>query len=223
MTKKVNTGLTGAETSLAAALLNAGVKPASDSTVPAAALAPATPTSAATAPNPPAPAPTNPTSADAAITASSDVQQEIADAKRVWEHAKAAGISKDQFLTFCEIDAEKFALFKTHKKAIFGSKKQEMDEAAEVVVNANTDTVVNTVNKINEAPDYVRRALKLIKKGEQITRYLESLSKAQRKEVKAALRENYETNKGKKKVANANGYPNIPLMHSLGWRADLYQ
>ena len=216
MTKKVNTGLTGAETSLAAALLNAGVKPASDSTVPAAALAPATPTSAATAP-----APTNPTSADAAITASVQIDIEIAAVKVVWEHSKSAGISKEQFLKLLELDPPKLALVQQHKKAIFGSKKQQLDEAAEEIVNANTVNAV--VNKINEAPDYVRRALKLIKKGEQITQYLESLSKAQRKEVKAALIQNYETNKGKKKVADANGYPNIPLMHSLGWRADLYQ
>lgn len=213
MTKKVNTGLTGAETSLAAALLNAGVKPASEESVPAPALAPATPTSAATAP-------TNPTSADAAITASAQIDSEIADAKRVWEHARAGGITRQQFEYMCSSDPAKSAFLAQHKKQIFGSKKQQLDEAAEEIVNANTVNAV--VNKINEAPDYVRRALKLIKKGEQITQYLESLSKAQRKEVKAALIQNYETNKGKKKVADANGYPNIPLMHQLGWRVDIY-
>lgn len=208
MTKKVNTGLTGAETALAAALLNAGLTPA-----PAPATPTPTPTSAATAP-------TNPTSADAAITASVQIDIEIAAVKVVWEHSKSAGISKEQFLKLLELDPPKLAFAQQHKKAIFGSKKQQLEEAAEEIVNANAVNAV--VNKINEAPDYVRRALKLIKKGEQITQYLESLSKAQRKEVKAALIQNYETNKGKKKVADANGYPNIPLMHQLGWRADIY-
>ncbi len=200
MTKKVNTG--GAVNTLATALQNAGVTSAT---------ADADVVAQQSAPN----------AADAAIDAAVAVDEEIAVAKKVWEHAKATGISKDKFLAFCQIDPEKFAFYMTHKKAIFGSKKQQLEEAAEVVVNANT--VVNTVNKINEAPEYVRRALKLIKKGEQITQYLGSLSKAQRKEVKDLLKQNYETNKGKKKVADANGYPNIPLMHSLGWRADLYQ
>lgn len=208
MTKKVNTGLTGAETSLAAALLNAGLTPASEESVPA----PATPTPTSAAPNP--------TSADAAITASTQIDSEIADAKRVWEHARAGGISRQQFEYMCSSDPAKSAFLAQHKKQIFGSKKQQLDEAAEEIVNANTVNAV--VNKINEAPDYVRRALKLIKKGEQITQYLESLSEAQRKEVKAALIQNYETNKGKKKVADANGYPNIPLMHQLGWRVDIY-
>ena len=218
MTKKVNTGLTGADTSMAAALLSAGVKPVSAPAVPAAAPAPAADAQQQQQQQQQQPAPASP---QAAIEAAQSLEEEIAAATAVWQHAKASGISKDQFLAFCEIDAEKFAFIKTHKKAIFGSKKQQLDEAAEVVVNANT--AVNTVNKINEAPDYVRRALKLIKKGEQITQYLESLSKAQRKEVKNALIKNYESNKGKKKVANANGYPDIPLMHKLGWRADLYQ
>lgn len=137
MTKKVNTGLTGAETSLAAALLNAGVKPASDSTVPAAALAPATPTSAATAPNPPAPAPTNPTSADAAITASAQIDSEIAAIKVVWEHAKSAGVSKEQFLKLLELDPPKLAFVQQHKKQVFGSKKNALAEAAQAVINAN--------------------------------------------------------------------------------------
>ena len=132
MTKKVNTGLTGAETSLAAALLNAGVKPASDSTVPAAALAPATPTSAATAP-----APTNPTSADAAITASAQIDSEIAAVKVVWEHSKSAGISKEQFLKLLELDPPKLAFAQQHKKAIFGSKKNQLAEAAQAVIDAN--------------------------------------------------------------------------------------
>lgn len=207
MTKKVNTG--GVNT-LATALQNAGVA-ASDIVVTSAPAA----VDAQQQQQQPAPA-----SPQAAIDATTTLAAEIDAAKKVWEHAKASGISKDQFLTFCEIDAEKFAFFKTHKKAIFGSKKQQLEEAAEEIVNVNAVNAV--VNKINEAPDYVRRALKLIKKGEQITQYLESLSKAQRKEVKAALIQNYETNKGKKKVADANGYPNIPLMHQLGWRADIY-
>lgn len=137
MTKKVNTGLTGAETSLAAALLNAGLKPASDSTVPAAALAPATPTSAATAPNPPAPAPTNPTSAAAAITASAQIDSEIAAVKVVWEHSKSAGISKEQFLKLLELDPPKLAFVQQHKKLVFGSKKNALAEAAQAVINAN--------------------------------------------------------------------------------------
>lgn len=129
MTKKVNTGLTGADTSMAAALLSAGVKPVSAPAVPAAAPAPATPTLAATAPNPPA-------SPQAAIDATTTLAAEIDAAKKVWEHAKATGISKDQFLTFCQIDPEKFAFYTTHKKAIFGSKKQQLEEAAGTVVNA---------------------------------------------------------------------------------------
>ena len=137
MTKKVNTGLTGAETSLAAALLNAGVKPASEEAVPTAALAPATPTSAATAPNPPAPAPTNPTSADAAITASVQIDIEIAAVKVVWEHSKSAGISKEQFLKLLELDPPKLALVQQHKKQIFGSKKNQLAEAASAVIAAN--------------------------------------------------------------------------------------
>ncbi len=199
MTKKANVG--GVNT-LAGALQSAGVVPttpaSADETVIAA-----------------------PASADAAVSASTELAEEIAEAKKAWEHAKAGGITRQQFEHMCSYVPEKAAFLEMHKKAIFGSKKQRLDEAAEEIVNANT--VVNTVNKINEAPDYVRRALKLIKKGEQITQYLESLSKAQRKEVKDVLIQNYETNKGKKKVANANGYPDIPLMHSLGWRADLYQ
>ena len=132
MTKKVNTGLTGAETALAAALLNAGLTPASDSTVPA----PATPTSAATAPNPPAPAPTNPTSADAAITASVQIDIEIAAVKVVWEHSKSAGISKEQFLKLLELDPPKLAFAQQHKKAIFGSKKNQLAEDAQAVIDA---------------------------------------------------------------------------------------
>ena len=99
MTKKVNTGLTGADTSMAAALLSAGVKPVSAPAVPAAAPAPATPTPAATEPNPAATAPTNPTGADAAIAATAKVDSDIAAVKVVWEHAKSAGVSKEQFLT----------------------------------------------------------------------------------------------------------------------------
>lgn len=128
MTKKVNTG--GVNT-LATALQNAGVKPASDSTVPAAALAPAT------APNPPAPAPTNPTSAAAAITASAQVDGEIAAVKVVWEHAKSAGVSKEQFLKLLELDPPKLAFVQQHKKQVFGSKKNALAEAAQAVINAN--------------------------------------------------------------------------------------
>lgn len=126
MTKKVNTG--GVNT-LATALQNAGVA-ASDIVVTS---APAAVDAQQQQQQQPAPA-----SPQAAIDATATLAAEIDAAKKVWEHAKASGISKDQFLTFCEIDAEKFAFFKTHKKAIFGSKKQQLDEAALAVINANT-------------------------------------------------------------------------------------
>lgn len=127
MTKKVNTGLTGAETSLAAALLNAGVKPASEESVPAPATP--TPTSAAVAPNP--------TSADAAIAATAKVDSDIAAVKVVWEHAKSAGVSKEQFLKLLELDPPKLAFVQQHKKQVFGSKKNALAEAAQAVINAN--------------------------------------------------------------------------------------
>lgn len=129
MTKKVNTGLTGAETSLAAALLNAGLTPASEESVSAGAPAPATPTPTSAAPNP--------TSADAAITASVQIDIEIAAIKVVWEHSKSAGISKEQFLKLLELDPPKLAFAQQHKKAIFGSKKNQLAEAAQAVINAN--------------------------------------------------------------------------------------
>lgn len=145
MTKKVNTG--GVNT-LATALQNAGVA-ASDIVVTSAPAAvdaqqqqqqqpaPATPTSAATAPNPPAPAPTNPTSAAAAITASAQIDSEIAAVKVVWEHAKSAGVSKEQFLKLLELDPPKLAFVQQHKKQVFGSKKNALAEAAQAVINAN--------------------------------------------------------------------------------------
>ena len=129
MTKKVNTGLTGAETSLAAALLNAGVKPASEESVPAPATPTPTPTSAAVAPNP--------TSADAAIAATAKVDSDIAAVKVVWEHAKSAGVSKEQFLKLLELDPPKLAFVQQHKKQVFGSKKNALAEAAQAVINAN--------------------------------------------------------------------------------------
>lgn len=124
MTKKVNTGLTGAETSLAAALLNAGLTPASEESAPA----PATPTPVA---------PATPTSAAAAIIASAQIDSEIAAVKVVWEHSKSAGISKEQFLKLLELDPPKLAFAQQHKKAIFGSKKNQLAEAAQAVINAN--------------------------------------------------------------------------------------
>ena len=127
MTKKVNTGLTGAETSLAAALLNAGLTPASEESVPAPATP--TPTSAAVAPNP--------TSADAAIAATAKVDSDIAAVKVVWEHAKSAGVSKEQFLKLLELDPPKLAFVQQHKKQVFGSKKNALAEAAQAVINAN--------------------------------------------------------------------------------------
>lgn len=125
MTKKVSTG--GGVSNLATALANAGVA-ASDIVVTSA------PAADAQQQQQQQPAPASP---QAAIEAAQSLEEEIAAATAVWQHAKATGISKDQFLTFCEIDAEKFAFFKTHKKAIFGSKKQEMDEAAEKVIQVN--------------------------------------------------------------------------------------
>ncbi len=127
MTKKVNTGLTGAETSLAAALLNAALTPASEESVPAPATP--TPTSAAVAPNP--------TSADAAIAATAKVDSDIAAVKVVWEHAKSAGVSKEQFLKLLELDPPKLAFVQQHKKQVFGSKKNALAEAAQAVINAN--------------------------------------------------------------------------------------
>lgn len=139
MTKKVNTGLTGADTSMAAALLSAGVKPVSAPAVPAAAPAPA-PAPATPTPTPAADAVVsapNPTSADAAIAASALVDGEIAAVKVVWEHAKSTGISKEQFLKLLEIDPPKLALVQQHKKAIFGSKKNQLSGAAAAVIAAN--------------------------------------------------------------------------------------
>lgn len=128
MTKKVNTGLTGAETSLAAALLNAGVKPASEE-ASADAPAPAPAVAAAAAPNP--------TSAAAAITASAQVDGEIAAVKIIWEHSKSAGITKQQFLKLLELDPPKLAFAQQHKKQIFGSKKNQLAKAAQAVISAN--------------------------------------------------------------------------------------
>ena len=140
MTKKVNTvGLTGAETSLAAALLNAGVKPASDSTMPAAAPTTPTPTPAADA----VAAAPNPTSADAAIAASAQIDGEIAAVKVVWEHAKSAGVSKEQFLKLLELDPPKLAFVQQHKKQIFGSKKNQLAEAAQAVIDANINVIAS--------------------------------------------------------------------------------
>lgn len=137
MTKKVNTGLTGADTSMAAALLSAGVKPVSAPAVPAAAPAPATPTPTPTpAADAVAPA-TNPTSADAVIAASAQIDSEIAAVKIVWEHAKSAGVSKEQFLKLLELDPPKLAFVQQHKKQVFGSKKNALAEAAQAVINAN--------------------------------------------------------------------------------------
>lgn len=129
MTKKTTTPrqLTGADTTMAAALLNAGVKPASEESVPAPATP--TPTSAAVAPNP--------TSADAAIAATAKVDSDIAAVKVVWEHAKSAGVSKEQFLKLLELDPPKLAFAQQHKKAIFGSKKNQLAEAAQAVIDAN--------------------------------------------------------------------------------------
>ena len=132
MTKKVNTG--GVNT-LATALQNAGVA-ASDIVVTSAPAAVDAQQQQQQQQPAPAPAPTNPTSADAAIAASSDVQQEIADAKRVWEHARAGGISRQQFEYMCSSDPAKEAFLKQHKKAIFGSKKQRLEEAAAAVIAA---------------------------------------------------------------------------------------
>ncbi len=135
MTKKANTR--GGVNSLAAALTNAGVvptTPASDETVVVPAAAPAPNADAQQQQQQQQPAPASP---QAAIEAAQSLEEEIAAATAVWQHAKASGISKDQFLAFCEIDAEKFAFFKTHKKAIFGSKKQQLDEAAQAVLDAN--------------------------------------------------------------------------------------
>ncbi len=148
MTKKVNTG--GVNT-LATALQNAGVA-ASDIVVTS---APAAVDAQQQQQQQPAPA-----SPQAAIDATATLAAEIDAAKKVWEHAKASGISKDQFLTFCEIDAEKFAFFKTHKKAIFGSKKQQLEEAAGTVVNAASKPSTKSV-KVKKNKKLTARANKV--------------------------------------------------------------
>lgn len=124
MTKKVNTGRVN---TLATALQNAGVA-ASDIVVTSAPAA----VDAQQQQQQQQPAPASP---QAAIDATATLAAEIDAAKKVWEHAKASGISKDQFLTFCEIDPEKAVFFKTHKKAIFGGKKEQLLQAAQVVVD----------------------------------------------------------------------------------------
>lgn len=137
MTKKIATS----SNNIAAALVAAGVTAGDIVVTPA---APAAASVDAQQQQQPAPAPaTNPTSADAAIAASSDVQQEIAEAKRIWEHARAGGISRQQFEYMCSSDPAKEAFLKQHKKQIFGSKKQQLDEAALAVINANINVIAS--------------------------------------------------------------------------------
>ncbi len=151
MTKKANVG---GVNNLASALANAGVvptTPAADKTVVVPAAAPA-PTADAQQPAP--------TSPQAAIEAAQSLEEEIAAATALWQHAKATGISKDQFLTLCQIDPEQFAFYTTHKKAIFGSKKQQLEEAAEVVVNAASKPSTKSV-KVKKNKKLTARANKV--------------------------------------------------------------
>ena len=150
MTKKANVG---GVNNLASALQSAGVT-ASDIVVTPAAPAAAS-VDAQQQQQQPAPA-----SPQAAIEAAQSLEEEIAAAKKVWEHAKTTGISKDQFLAFCQIDAEKFAFYMTHKKAIFGSKKRQLDEAAEVVVNAASKPSTKSV-KVKKNKKLTARANKV--------------------------------------------------------------
>jgi hypothetical protein len=173
MTKKVNTG--GAVNTLATALQNAGVA-ASDIVVTSAPAA-VDAQQQQQQQQQPAPAAVDaqqqqqqqqqqpaPASPQAAIEAAQSLEEEIAAAAAVWQHAKATGISKDKFLTFCQIDPEKFAFYMTHKKAIFGSKKQQLEEAAQNVIDANR-TVSNgkkskKAKKNVAKPPIEKRALK---------------------------------------------------------------
>lgn len=139
MTKKIATS----SNNIAAALVAAGVT-AGDIVVTPAAPAAASVDAQQQQQQQPAPAPaTNPTSADAAIAASSDVQQEIAEAKRIWEHARAGGISRQQFEYMCSSNPAKEAFLKQHKKAIFGSKKNQLAEAAQAVIDANINVIAS--------------------------------------------------------------------------------
>lgn len=139
MTKKANVG---GVNNLASALANAGVvptTPAADETVIAA---------------------PSPSSVDAAIVASAQVDSDIAAVKIVWEHAKTAGVTKEQFLKLLELDPPKLALVQQHKKQVFGSKKQQMDEAAGVVVNANRIATDSKKSKKKTNKNVEKRTLK---------------------------------------------------------------